>query len=369
MGFKQKKTNLMLEYIKDVLRYILFSNSDQNAEYDLLLKDDGMIFVPIYPITYVIDEAFYNKIFNVLNLALTPEYTLIRPLTMQVVVLETANLSQERGLFFPMRKGTANRLNETMEQIIQRFYQTGRIPIMDIIDWDFVKAPHAIITGVSGSGKSYYMKVLFQICSIIGNSIAIDPKGSDLARLAHKQGNEDIVIPQFISSGNGEQGIGGKFLQDVIKALKNIESIMYERQSRIYQNSDKVSTDYRELGFKPYFVFIDELAALLTGANKAVKDDFQNTLTRLIVLGREAGIYLILAMQSARAEYVPTIVRDSISLRIQLGRINSENTRFLFPELNEMPMVPMGGKGTGIISIAGDSRYSGIEPIATPTII
>lgn len=33
-----------------------------------------------------------------------------------------------------------------------------------------------------------------------------------------------------------------------------------------------------------------------------------------------------------------------------------------------MPMVPLGGKGTGIISIAGDERFPGIEPVATPTL-
>ena len=32
-------------------------------------------------------------------------------------------------------------------------------------------------------------------------------------------------------------------------------------------------------------------------------------------------------------------------------------------------MVPLGGKGSGIISIAGDERYAGIEPVLTPTII
>ena len=158
-------------------------------------------------------------------------------------------------------------------------------------------------------------------------------------------------------------------MQDVVNALKKVESIMYERQSKLYQTTNRVSTDYRELGIKPIFVFIDELSALMTGASKQVKQDFQDTLTRLVVLGREAVIYLGLSMQSARAEYLPTIVRDSISLRVQLGRINSENTRFLFPELSEMPMVPIGGKGSGILSIAGDSRYAGIEPVLTPTIL
>lgn len=76
-----------------------------------------------------------------------------------------------------------------------------------------------------------------------------------------------------------------------------------------------------------------------------------------------------MSMQSARAEYIPTVVKDSISLKIQLGHLNSENTRFLFPELTDAPIVPLGGNGTGIMSITGDSRYAGIQPIATPTII
>lgn len=247
--------------------------------------------------------------------------------------------------------------------------EKGDIPIMDIISWNYVRSPHALITGVSGFGKSYALKYIFKVCSNIGETIAIDPKGSDLARLAKQSGTKDIVIPPFVNSGDGQNGIGGKYLQEVVAVLKQVESEMYARQSRLYQATNRVSTDYRELGIKPVFVFIDELAALMTGASKQVKQDFQDTLTRLVVLGREAGIYLVLAMQSARAEYLPTIVRDSISLRVQLGRINSENTRFLFPELSEMPMVPIGGKGSGILSIAGDPRYAGIEPVLAPTIL
>lgn len=34
-----------------------------------------------------------------------------------------------------------------------------------------------------------------------------------------------------------------------------------------------------------------------------------------------------------------------------------------------MPMIPLGGKGTGIISINGDDMMAGIEPVATPTIV
>lgn len=359
----------ILPYIKSVLMYTLFSDAEQNAEYTIEQMDEGFIFIPIYPITYVIDEAFYNKLFTILNLALTPMYTLIRPLTMQVITLDGKEPSRSRGLLIPARKGKPQRLKGTLSELVTQSKEKGDIPIMDIISWNYVRSPHALITGVSGSGKSYALKYIFKVCSNIGETIAIDPKGSDLARLAKQSGTKDIVIPPFVNSGDGQNGIGGKYLQEVVAVLKQVESEMYARQSTLYQATNRVSTDYRELGIKPVFVFIDELAALMTGASKQVKQDFQETLTRLVVLGREAGIYLVLAMQSARAEYLPTIVRDSISLRVQLGRINSENTRFLFPELSEMPMVPIGGKGSGILSIAGDPRYAGIEPVLTPTIL
>ena len=110
-------------------------------------------------------------------------------------------------------------------------------------------------------------------------------------------------------------------------------------------------------------------SALLTGANRQIKQDYLDTLTRLAILARESGLFLVLSMQSARAEYIPTLVRDSISLRIQLGRLNSENTRFLFPELKDIPMIPLGGNGSGIVSIAGNNVTAGIEPISMPTII
>ena len=361
------KNDELIEYVKDVLQYSLFSNPDQNNEYDIEITEDGLLFIPIYPVTFVIDETLYTKIFNILSVALTPQYTMIRPLTMQVVTLEGSDISSSRGLLFPMREGRPKRIVDSFNGLIQRYYCTGNIPIMEKLDWSFSTSPDCIIAGNTGSGKSYELGILFEICKEIGDVEVIDPKGSDLARLAKKQ-NRKVTIPQFLTDRN-EHGLSDQFLQRVIKRLKNIENLMYQRQSELYQRSEKVSTDYRELGLKPYFIFIDELAALMVNTNKKISTDFKNVLTRLILLGRESGIYLIFAMQSARAEYLPTIVRDSISLRIQLGRINSENTRFLFPELKDIPMIPLGGKGTGIISIAGDDRYAGIEPVATPTII
>ena len=73
----------ILAYLEAVLMYTVFTNADQNREYSIEQVEEGFVFIPIYPITYVIDESFYNKLFTILNLALPPMYTLIRTLTMQ----------------------------------------------------------------------------------------------------------------------------------------------------------------------------------------------------------------------------------------------------------------------------------------------
>ncbi|MDD1381323.1 hypothetical protein [Limosilactobacillus reuteri] len=359
--------NETINYIRDVLRYTLFSDTTQNNEYIIEMTKHGIIFIPVYPITYLIDEKFYNRLFNILSLALMPDFTLIRPLTMQVITLRDRPLSEKRGLFFPIIKGQAQRLKCTFSQLIQLFHQSGEIPLMDTVTWDYVHSPFACIVGVSGSGKSYFMKTLLAVCSIIGDTIVVDPKASDLARMTRTRPASKAIIPNF--SENAQQGINNQFLGKVIAQMKRLETEMYKRQGLLFQQSKKISTDYRELGLKPIFLFLEEVGSLVVGATKTMRDDFQKTLTKLVLLGRESGVYTLMSMQSARAEYIPTIVKDSISLRVQLGRLNSENTRFLFPELTDMPIVPLGGNGTGIMSIAGDSRYAGIQPIATPTIV
>lgn len=166
----------IVAYLEAVITYTLFSNTDQNREYSI---EQGFVFIPIYPITYVIDESFYNKLFTILNLALTPMYTLIRPLTMQVFTLEGRDPSRSRGLLIPARKGKPSRLKSTMKELINQSKEKGGIAIMNLITWDYVNSPHAIITGVSGSGKSYFLKFLFMVASTLGDTVAIDPKGSD----------------------------------------------------------------------------------------------------------------------------------------------------------------------------------------------
>ncbi len=364
---RQELVDEIIDRAMAALQYTAFASPDQNNEFELKVTPNAIYFIPIMPTTYIIDESFYNKIYNILNVALTPTVTLIRPLSMQIKILPENEPSKQRALYFPMHPGRSKRLVCTISNLVNMYYQTHAIPLMDRISWDPVKSPHCIISGVSGSGKSFSMQTIYRLCSKLGfDCIIIDPKISDLARLSRKLPAKKVITPDFEKSS--QQGIGGRYLTTVVNELKSIENEMYRRQALLYKQP-KVSANFEDIGLKPIFLFIDEAAALLTGANRQIKQDYIDTLTRLAILGRESGLQLIISVQAARADYIPTMVRDSMSLRIQLGRLNSENTRFLFPELSDMPMIPLGGNGSGIVSIAGNNVTAGIEPISMPTII
>lgn len=247
---------------------------------------------------------------------------------------------------------------------------------MDTISFDFRTSPHLLLSGGSGSGKSYLLRYLLEMFAYSGEVILIDSKLSDGARWAKKyledNKNLELIIPEFSNIQNDSydtSGLGDSFLKKVNSRLTSIESELYRRQSNLFNKSEKISTDFKELSYEQIVIVIDELVALLSNATKPVKEKFFGLLTRISTLGRESGIFLCISLQSAKAEYIPSIVRDQMSVRILLGRIDKTTIQYTFPEMTESLFIPLGGKGTGIISIQGDYNYSGIEPLATPTIL
>ena len=162
---------------------------------------------------------------------------MIRPLSMQIKILPDNESAKQRALFFPMHLGRSKRLVCTIDDLVNLYHQTHTIPLMDRLYWDPVKSPHCIIEGPSGSGKSYAMTTLYLVCSKIGDTVVVDPKISNLARLTKTVPASKVIVPDFNAS----------------------------------HQQDEVSANFETIGLKPIFLFIDEAAALLTGANRQIK--------------------------------------------------------------------------------------------------
>lgn len=106
--------------------------------------------------------------------------------------------------------------------------------------WDFDKQPHALITGATGSGKTYFLSYLLQVLNEQDADIKIlDPKMSDLYQIGqYLNFNVAYSINQV-----------DKILRETIEELES-------RKKYIIENSKGFGCSYKDYGFKPLFIFL-----------------------------------------------------------------------------------------------------------------
>ena len=84
----------------------------------------------------------------------------------------------------------------------------------------------------------------------------------------------------------------------------------------------------------PHFLIFDEYVAfiemLTTKENAAVL----NKLKQIVMLGRQAGYFLILACQRPDAKYLGDEIRDQFNFRVTLGRMSELGYSMMFGEVN-----------------------------------
>ena len=355
--------NKITNQVRKSLR-VLFPDSNSAGDYDVLVRQTGLLIAPRIGSSVAMTSDFYYKMLAVLEVALWPAVQLQHPLVMQLKSLPNEDWNKSRGFFFPWLVGASKRLRTTEQEEILYARQKGKFKLMSNIEIPL--SQHMTINGQTGSGKSYLLEQLLSVFDAVGKVILIDGKLSDGARWAQNHENVELIKPH-IDDGSTGSSIGSDLLEAVNDRLNQLEATMYSRQEKLF-NQDKISVDYKALNVEPIFLVIDELAALTIGASRQSKQDFFDHLTRLSLLARESGIVLVLSLQQARNDALPTAVRAQMGIKILLGSLDKDNTQFLFPSLDTVPFLPEDGPGKGIISIAGSRKYKGVLPIATPTI-
>lgn len=344
---------------------VLFPDSNSAGDFEVKIQRAGLLLAPRIGSSVAITSDLYFQMLSVLEVALWPAVQLQHPLVMQLKPLEGQELDRSRAFFFPWLVGASQRLKVSEAQEIEYARKKNCFHLMSNIDLPITQ--HMIVTGQTGSGKSYLLRQLLSVFSGLGKVILVDPKLSDGARWARQNPGVELIKPALEDGSTGSL-ISGALLESVNDRLDRLEAVMYARQEKLYQQAE-ISADFHQINAKPIYLVIDELTALTLGAGKKSKDDFFAHLTRLSLLARESGIVIVLALQQARADALPTAVRAQMGVKILLGPVDKDQTQYLFPDLTDVPFLPVTGPGTGICSIAGSRRFTGILPIATPTLL
>ncbi|GEM_PF-5801148 len=219
-----------------------------------------------------------------------------------------------------------------------------KLRLMEKVNWDISKSPHALITGSTGSGKTFIFYGLLIQIFLSGSSVFIcDPKVSGLSRLS------DFLPPRHVSSKT----------EDITELISNSLNIMKKRQQQINdfaKTQGKFDIDFTHFPeMKPIYIVIDEVASLFTSfQSEKDKKTFINDLTQLIMMSRSAGICLLLLTQQGNVQALGgnSSIRDQLSLRILLGSSSPQSRIMTFGDGFEYPKTRFE-QGKGLFLLDG----------------
>lgn len=165
---------------------------------------------------------------------------------------------------------------------------------------------HTLVTGVTRSGKSYFMRQLFPV---------LDQGGAEFAIL-------DTKRIEWYAYKNKCKFYAQKF-EDCIDLLDDVIDEMNSRFDVMMARGDL------EWPGKPLYVIVDELAHLLGSKDKKV---FIKQLEEIAMLGCAAKVILIAGSQSATQEYVPAMIKTNCPHKVCFAQDNPQKYRYILDE-------------------------------------
>lgn len=366
----------LCDYISRVvdarLSFLYSDQSSVSSSYAFLEEENntGLLFVLRYPSGMQLDSKTYFQLYDIIAPAISSVKTMIRPITFQLVQIDGEPLEMSQGFFYPWRDGKAKRLVGKIKDVLNNYDLRKEIPIMEGMTVSR-KVSSYLITGNTGSGKTEAFKYLTQVfaktTNISGTKkakvIIFDSKKGAGSRWA-KKNNADIEL--IVSNKNDRPE---DFIPRINSKLSEVISIMNQRQDALFNNFNSVTTNANELDVPPIWIMFEEFEGVTLGLSPRASQvqDLYRLLTLIALLGRESLVGLCITSQIARNDVIPIPIRSQMMVKVLLGVIDSNSTTYLFGDLSDDIPLPMGGAGTGIISI-NDGKHYGIEPVEMPTI-
>lgn len=189
----------------------------------------------------------------------------------------------------------------------------NEIAFSESIVWDWKKCPHLLLTGGTGSGKTYV--ALYIIACLIKQGIRVvycDPKSDDDMRFYLTS----LSTVQYYTKEN-----------DIAKAVREIEEEMRSREM------DLNNMQLDEAEFLPIFLIFDEIIAFKNVADKRTYDETIKRLSTIILTGRSKRVYGGIILQRGDAEFLGGgAVRDNLMCRISMGHMSETAYAMTFRE-------------------------------------
>jgi S-DNA-T family DNA segregation ATPase FtsK/SpoIIIE len=207
------------------------------------------------------------------------------------------------------------------------------------VEIDLAQAPHLLVAGETGSGKSVFVNSL--ILSLLENNtpqelrmLMVDPKRVELSayqRIGH------LLAP---------------IITETDKAIATLEWLVTEMNKRYTEMAEAGARNIAQTDMPRIVVVVDELADLIMS-----DDDVEDLLVKLAQKGRAAGIHLVLATQYPTHEVVTGLLKANMPVRVSFRLAQGYNSRVV---LDQSGAEDLYGKGDGLLLLNGELvRFQG----------
>ncbi len=201
---------------------------------------------------------------------------------------------------------------------------------------DISRLPHVLIAGTTGSGKSVctnsmIISLLYRCTPEEVRFIMVDPK---MVELAPYNGIPHLLIPVVTDPKKA----AGALQWAVFEMMKRYK-IFSDNGVKNLAGYNALAEQNQELKKMPtVVVVIDELADLMIAAAKEVEE----SICRVAQMGRAAGMHLVIATQSPRADVITGLMKANIPSRIALTVASSLESRIILDTVGAEKLVGYG---------------------------
>ena len=207
-----------------------------------------------------------------------------------------------------------------------------------IVMGDIAKMPHVLVAGTTGSGKSVFtnsiiLSILYHASPDEVKLILIDPKKVEFPiynKIPH------LLIPVVTEPLKAAGALGWAvnemnkrylmFEANNVKNLQDFNEMVLEEREKPEEERDEIRSKLSLM--HQIVIVIDEFADLMMAARSEVED----SVLKLAQLARAAGIHMIIATQSPRADVLTGLIKSNIPSRVSLSVASNIDSRVILDE-------------------------------------